>query len=57
MGCAPLIISGQIKVKQGVEIKRYTENGVIFGDESVLDADVVIHAYVTSFYLILRILF
>ncbi|KAH9836252.1 FAD/NAD-P-binding domain-containing protein [Rhodofomes roseus] len=44
VGCAPLIESGKVKIKQGVEIKRLTENGVIFDDDSELPADLVIWA-------------
>ncbi|KZT70031.1 FAD/NAD(P)-binding domain-containing protein [Daedalea quercina L-15889] len=44
VGCASLIESGEVKVKQGVEVKRFTESGVIFDDDSVLPADLVIWA-------------
>ncbi|TFY58141.1 hypothetical protein EVJ58_g6596 [Rhodofomes roseus] len=44
VGCAPLIESGKVKIKQGVEIKRLVGNGVIFDDDSELPADLVIWA-------------
>ncbi|KAK0454074.1 FAD/NAD-P-binding domain-containing protein [Desarmillaria tabescens] len=44
VGCAELIISGSVKVKQGVELQRYLSDGVVFTDGSKLDADVVIYA-------------
>ncbi|GBE77698.1 FAD/NAD-P-binding domain-containing protein [Sparassis crispa] len=44
VGCAELIESGQVKVKQGVEPKRFTENGLGFTDDTELDADVIIWA-------------
>ncbi|KAK0482195.1 hypothetical protein IW261DRAFT_1417804 [Armillaria novae-zelandiae] len=44
VGCAELIISGRVKVKQGVELQRYLSDGVVFTDGSKLDADVVIYA-------------
>ena len=44
VGCAPLIESGKVKVKQGVEVDRFTENGVIFSDGSKQPADLVIWA-------------
>ena len=48
VGCAELIISGRVKVKQGVELQRYLKDGVTFTDGSKLDADVVIYAWVPS---------
>lgn len=44
VGCAPLIESGKVKVRQGVEIERFTENGVVFSDGSKQPADLVIWA-------------
>ncbi|KAI0941996.1 hypothetical protein AcW1_009664 [Taiwanofungus camphoratus] len=44
VGCAELIGSGRVKVKQGVEIDRFTENGVVFTDGSELEADLVVFA-------------
>jgi len=44
VGCAEYIASGEIKVKSGVEIQGFSENGVILSDGSTLDADVVIFA-------------
>lgn len=44
VGCAGLITSGEVKVKHGVEVKRYLNKGVVFTDGSMLDADVVIYA-------------
>ncbi|KAJ7671036.1 FAD/NAD-P-binding domain-containing protein [Mycena rosella] len=43
-GCAELIRSGQVTVKQGVEIARFTEDSVVFTDGSSLEADVVVFA-------------
>ena len=39
-----------MKVKSGVEIKHFTEKGVVFTDGSVLDADVVVYAYVLTYF-------
>ena len=44
VGCAPLIESGKVKVKQGVEVDRLTENGVVFSNGSEQPADLVIWA-------------
>ncbi|KAG6815338.1 hypothetical protein H0H87_002808, partial [Tephrocybe sp. NHM501043] len=44
VGCADLISAGKIKIKQGVEVERFSEDSVAFNDGSVLDADVVIFA-------------
>ncbi len=44
-------MSGDVKVKHGVEVKRYLNKGVVFTDGSMLDADVVIWAYVPCFIL------
>ncbi|KAJ6497147.1 FAD/NAD-P-binding domain-containing protein [Mycena vitilis] len=47
VGCAELIRSGKVKVKQGVEIARFNDRSVSFTDGSSLEADTVIFA--TSF--------
>ncbi|EJC98971.1 uncharacterized protein FOMMEDRAFT_161183 [Fomitiporia mediterranea MF3/22] len=44
VGCAALIINGQVKVKQGVEIDHLTEKRVVFSDGFGLDADAIILA-------------
>ncbi|KAF8868385.1 FAD/NAD-P-binding domain-containing protein [Infundibulicybe gibba] len=42
VGCAQLIASGQIKIKQGVEISTFKPKSVLFTDGSELPADAVI---------------
>lgn len=37
VGCSKLIANGSINMKQGVEIDRFTENGVVFTDGSKID--------------------
>ncbi|KAJ6546900.1 FAD/NAD-P-binding domain-containing protein [Mycena capillaripes] len=44
VGCAELIRSGNVKVKQGVEIARFNDRSVIFTDDSSLEADAVVFA-------------
>ncbi|KAJ7128667.1 FAD/NAD-P-binding domain-containing protein [Mycena epipterygia] len=44
VGTAKLIRDGQVKVKQGVEIARFTENSAVFTDGSTLEIDAVIYA-------------
>ena len=44
VGCAELIISGKVKVKQGVEIDHLTDSTVVFTDGSELEADAIILA-------------
>ncbi|KII84019.1 hypothetical protein PLICRDRAFT_46820 [Plicaturopsis crispa FD-325 SS-3] len=44
VGIASLIISGNVKVKQGVEPTQCTANTVVFSDGSELDADLVVFA-------------
>lgn len=44
LGLADYIASGRVKVKQGVEVKQFTADGVMFNDSSSLPADVVIFA-------------
>lgn len=39
-----MIIDGDIKLKQGTEIERFTEKGLKFADGSELEADVVLFA-------------
>jgi hypothetical protein len=46
VGCGELIASGRIRIKSGVEVKRFTGNTIIFSDNSEIDADVVIFASV-----------
>ncbi|KZV81957.1 FAD/NAD(P)-binding domain-containing protein [Exidia glandulosa HHB12029] len=43
-GCAQNIASGRIALKQGQEIARYDEDGLVFADGSKLAADVVVLA-------------
>ncbi|KAJ7491155.1 FAD/NAD-P-binding domain-containing protein [Mycena latifolia] len=44
VGCAELIRSGKVKVKQGVELAQFNEDSVVFTDGSSLEADAVIFA-------------
>ncbi|KAJ7106206.1 FAD/NAD-P-binding domain-containing protein [Mycena epipterygia] len=44
VGCAKLIRDGKVKVKQGVEAARFTEDSLVFTDGSSLPTDVVIYA-------------
>ncbi|KAJ7056138.1 FAD/NAD-P-binding domain-containing protein [Mycena amicta] len=44
VGCAALIRDGKVKIKQGVEAARFTEDSLVFTDGSALPADVVIYA-------------
>ncbi|BGP35261.1 hypothetical protein JCM10296v2_007096 [Rhodotorula toruloides] len=44
VGCSRLIADGKIKVKQGVEVERLTEDGVLFKDCVELKADIVVLA-------------
>jgi putative flavoprotein involved in K+ transport len=44
VGCSRLIADGQVKVKQGVAIERFTETGLAFADGRTRDADVVVLA-------------
>jgi putative flavoprotein involved in K+ transport len=44
VGCASLIADGKIGIRQGVEIERFTADGVVFTDGSSLPADVVVLA-------------
>ncbi|CAN5891692.1 NAD(P)/FAD-dependent oxidoreductase [soil metagenome] len=44
VGAAQLIADGEIKVKQGVEISRFTPDGLEFEDGSTLPADIVVLA-------------
>ena len=44
VGCAPLIIEGRVKVKQGNGISKLTENAIVFDDGSVLEADAIVFA-------------
>jgi putative flavoprotein involved in K+ transport len=44
VGCSRLIAEGKVKIKQGVEIERFTETGLRFADGTTLDADVVVLA-------------
>lgn len=51
-GVADLIDKGDVRVKQGVEIARFTESTVLFTDGTELEVDSVIFAYVVSYLLI-----
>ncbi|KAJ3773882.1 FAD/NAD-P-binding domain-containing protein [Lentinula raphanica] len=44
VGCGEKIISGDIKVKSGVEIQKFTQTSMVFSDGSEIEADVVIFA-------------
>uniref|UniRef100_A0A0K3CQ10 BY PROTMAP: gi/472582471/gb/EMS20157.1/ dimethylaniline monooxygenase (N-oxide-forming) [Rhodosporidium toruloides NP11] gi/647402401/emb/CDR48655.1/ RHTO0S19e01728g1_1 [Rhodosporidium toruloides] n=1 Tax=Rhodotorula toruloides TaxID=5286 RepID=A0A0K3CQ10_RHOTO len=44
VGCSRLIADGKIKVKQGVEVEKLTEDGVLFKDGVELKADIVVLA-------------
>ncbi len=44
VGASQLIVDGKIKIKQGVEIERFTKGGVVFTDGTSLAADVVVLA-------------
>lgn len=44
VGLADYIESGRVEVKQGVEPKRFTADGVTFTDDSTLKADLVLFA-------------
>jgi len=45
VGASELIVSGHIRIKQGVEVERLTETGVRFTDGSTMEADLVITAF------------
>ncbi|KAJ7771531.1 FAD/NAD-P-binding domain-containing protein [Mycena metata] len=49
VGCAELIRSGKVKIKQGVELAEFNTDSVLFTDGSSLDADAVIFAWVIHF--------
>ncbi|KAJ3933405.1 MAG: FAD/NAD-P-binding domain-containing protein [Lentinula lateritia] len=44
VGCGDKIIHGEIKVKSGVEITKFTKQSVVLSDGSAIEADVVIFA-------------
>ncbi|SCV73180.1 BQ2448_7105 [Microbotryum intermedium] len=44
VGASKMIADGKIKIKQGVEIKKLTKDGVLFEDGTELKADVVVMA-------------
>ncbi len=44
IGASDLIVSGEIKLKSSVDIKRLAARKVIFSDESSLDADIIVLA-------------
>ncbi|KZP29883.1 FAD/NAD(P)-binding domain-containing protein [Athelia psychrophila] len=44
VGCADLIASGKVAVKQGTEPTSFTETGLLFSDRSELEVDAVIYA-------------
>ncbi|KAJ7615365.1 FAD/NAD(P)-binding domain-containing protein [Roridomyces roridus] len=52
MGNAQLIVDGNIKIKQGVEIERIESAGLVFVDGSKLEADVIVLA--TGYYPIIK---
>ncbi|KAL5482948.1 hypothetical protein ACEPAI_9543 [Sanghuangporus weigelae] len=48
VGVAEMIIDGRVKIRNGVEIDRFTSNGVVLTDDSELEVDAVIFA--TGYY-------
>ena len=44
VGCSRMIADGKIKIKQGKEISKIVEDGVLFADGSKLEADVIVLA-------------
>jgi len=44
VGCSRMIVDGKIKIKQGKEIAKIVEDGVVFEDGSKLEADVIVLA-------------
>lgn len=44
VGASELIASGEIKLKHGGEIERFTPKGLLFDDKTELEADVVVFA-------------
>jgi len=44
VGCSQLIADGKIKIKQGTEIARIVDDGIVLEDGSKLDADVIVLA-------------
>lgn len=44
VGCSKLIGDGKIKIKQGTEIAKIVEDGIVFEDGSTLEADVIVFA-------------
>jgi len=44
VGCAELIATEKIKIKQGSELERFNEDSIVFKDGSSLRADAVIFA-------------
>ena len=44
VGASQLIADGKIKIKQGVEIERFTKDGVVFTDGTPFAADIVVLA-------------
>lgn len=51
VGCAKLIIDGQVKIKQGAEIARVEGSRVCFTDGSDADTDALIFAYDNSSFI------
>jgi putative flavoprotein involved in K+ transport len=44
VGCSELIAAGKVAVKQGVEIERFTSDGVEFSDGTSVEADIAVLA-------------
>ncbi|GAA6040485.1 hypothetical protein JCM8097_004573 [Rhodosporidiobolus ruineniae] len=44
VGCSRLIADRKIKIKQGIEIEKLTEKGVLFKDGTEIEADLVVMA-------------
>ena len=50
-GAVKHILDGRVGVKSGVEVSSFEPDAVVFSDGSMLEADVVVLAYVHSFVL------
>jgi cation diffusion facilitator CzcD-associated flavoprotein CzcO len=44
VGCSALIASGEIRLKQGIGVRRLSKSGVEFDDGTVIEADVIVMA-------------
>jgi hypothetical protein len=48
VGCAALILEDKVKVKSGVAIDHFVEDGVVLTDGTSMAVDSVIFAYVVT---------